>query len=120
MKVMAYTPHILPAKAGVARERASAHVPGASLHGPEVRKRVQGLIDARLRCNTYGWGRPCTAAMDAAVRALQQWMRVNPTPSADSLRMLWAKHEVIIRFVAPQNAAGKSTLKRLEAIMNSL
>jgi hypothetical protein len=118
---MAYPQHTIQPTSRVAtRERASAHVTGASPHGPEVRKRLQGLIDARMRCHTYGWGRPASAVTDAAVRGLQQWLRVNPLPSERTLRMLWAAHQMDIRFVAPQNAAGKSTLRRLELLLTSL
>lgn len=95
-------------------------VTSASLHGAEVRKRLDRMLMARGKCNRYGWGKPATPTMEAAMGRLRKWLDTNPTPSAQTLRLLWSKHELDIRLVATTNAAGAFSLRRLVAILSTI
>lgn len=95
-------------------------VTSASLHGAEVRKRLDRMLVARRKCIRYGWGMPATPTMEAAMGRLRNWLEWNPTPSAQTLRLLWSKHELDIRLVATTNAAGAFSLKRLVTILSAL
>lgn len=86
----------------------------------EVRGLVRWAVDRRNEAMRYGWSRMPHPTMVALVGRLEVWLRVNLTPSSETLLRFWAEHETTVRTVMPGTAAGKQRLARMAELMTQL
>ncbi len=87
----------------------------------EARAIVEWGVKQRRRMMQHGWSRMNPVFLHQVLVPLETWLRQHPTyASPTSVKVLWAAHEHAIRGVIPGNAAGRSKVQQLEAILFAL
>jgi hypothetical protein len=93
---------------------------GANSPGKEVRALVLWAVQARKRALTYQWSRLDHATVTAHLDLLIDWLRVNPAPSASTIKAFNDTLGMSLRYVMPTNAAGKDKLQQYERLLFTL
>lgn len=86
----------------------------------EVRSILQWAIAARERTLRYGWAHVDPATVRRCINLLHTWVERHPYVSPEAAKQLYGAHAADIHYVMPSNAAGRSKLLRLQAIISSI
>jgi len=115
------TVHLQGGASRSANAQAAACGKGATNPGAEVRVLVEWAVKMRKLYMQRGWSKWEPRHMREVLRPLEQWLLEHPAfVGPQAAKDFWAAHGTAIRHVMPGNAAGRSKLHQLEAILFAL